>query len=354
MLFVLLTILFVGAPVSPHVVRVENGGLLFTDNSAGVSGTDAGYSLPIGSRILWLFGDVFLLQPTDPARRYVGGVSNCGLLVPAGHGAGPLRRYTFLTDSRTGVARPLIPNAPGEGTETRLWPFGGWYDARSHRAYLYYARVRTHGTGAFDFRTEAHGLAVADTTDPERLTFRRLLGPDGSLDWWHSGRDPLLGLAVITGGSNSYLYLVGSRAGEHIVRMARVPRGRIADPAAYEYLSGLEPHWSRKPADSIAVPDLSGNPGELSISYNAYLGGYLAVHSVGISERIRLSLAPHPWGPYRVIGEIGAPHRAFQQAFCYAGKEHPELAEQGGRVIYVTYVDSQRYWLQLYRITLQR
>ena len=90
------------------------------------------------------------------------------------------------------------------------------------------------------------------------------------------------------------------------------------------------------------------------MAYNAYLGGYLAVHSVGISERMRLSLAPAPWGPYRPIAEIGAPHRALERAFCYAGKEHPELAQEHGRILYITYVDSERYWLQLLKVTLQR
>jgi len=52
--------------------------------------------------------------------------------------------------------------------------------------------------------------------------------------------------------------------------------------------------------------------------------------------------------------EIGSPHQAFASSFCYAGKEHPELAEQGGRVIYVTYVDNQRYWLQLLKVTLAK
>jgi hypothetical protein len=33
---------------SPRVVRVENGGLLFTDNAAGVSGVDGYCSLAIG------------------------------------------------------------------------------------------------------------------------------------------------------------------------------------------------------------------------------------------------------------------------------------------------------------------
>src|SRR5688500_2370097 len=77
------------------VVSVENGGLLFTDNSAGVSGVDAGYSIPMGRETLWLFGDVFLVDPRSLDKRVVGAVSNCGALVPSGRGAGALKGIGF-------------------------------------------------------------------------------------------------------------------------------------------------------------------------------------------------------------------------------------------------------------------
>src|SRR5262245_41959763 len=99
----------------PRVEKVENGGLLFTDNPAGISGMDCGYSLPLNGQTLWFCGDVFLLHPTEPKKPYVGGVSNGALLVPVGSGTGPLRRYTFLTDTQTGLARQVLPNEKGEG-----------------------------------------------------------------------------------------------------------------------------------------------------------------------------------------------------------------------------------------------
>lgn len=339
----------------PTIVSAENGGLLFTDNPAGVSGVDAGYSLPMGAQTLWLFGDVFLLERSAPSRRYVGGVSNCGLLVPRGRGAGALRRYRFLTDPATGLARQLIPNRAGEGEETRLWPLGGWHHPAKRRTYLYYAHVRTTGEGGpFGFRILGHGLSHSSAHRPEETRFERYHPL-----WWLEG-GPLFGCATTVSASrrDPYLYLTGveERDGEKIGKMARVHRDRIEDRDAYAYYAGGEasPIWVRKPSDAADVAGLSDFPNELSVSYNAYLGGYLAVHSVSIEPRLRLSLARHPWGPYRAIGEVGAPHRAFEKAFCYAGKEHPELAEEGGRVIYVTYVDSQRYWLQLLRITLAR
>ena len=342
----------------PQVARVENGGLLFTDNAAGVSGVDAGYSLPLGNRTLWLFGDVFLLEAA-PRRSYAGGVSNCGLLVPAGKGAAPLRRYAFLTDPKTGLARPLLPNHPDEDAKTRLWPFGGWYDASRQAALLYYGVVKTFGPGPFDFKTVGHGLARADALAGEGLEFTRLKTAKGDEIWWPDS-GPLFGAAVVVDkeATSPWLYLVGAqeRSGQKRGQMARVRKERIGSLDAYEYFAGSPeaPHWSSALAEAADIPGLTDFPSELSIFWNAFLGGYLAVHSIGVEPRLRLSLAPQPWGPYRTIAEIGAPHRAFEKAFCYAGKEHPELAERNGETIYVTYVDSQRYWLQLLKITLSR
>lgn len=340
------------------VERVENGGLLFTDNSAGVSGVDCGYSIPLGRQVLWLFGDIFILHPSDPRKPYVGGVSNAALLTADATPAG-LRRYQFLTDPTSGIVRQVLPNAPNEGTETRLWLFHGWYNRAETRIYVYFAKVRTTGGGGpFDFRVLGHGLARGDVRDPLALTLERVHHPEGGDLWW-TAPEPLYGCAVIVPArpEDPYLYIVGVRetSGKKHATLARVRRQRMGSVADYEYLAsaGSEPSWSQSPADAVDVPGLSEFPTELSIAYNRHLRGYLAVHSINISERIRLSLAPAPWGPYRTVAEIGAPHRAFEKAFCYAGKEHPEMAEQASRVLYLTYVDSQRYWLQLLKVTLR-
>ncbi|HEY3269151.1 MAG TPA: DUF4185 domain-containing protein [Armatimonadota bacterium] len=349
----LLAALAGAAGAAPRVEKVENGGLLFTDNPAGVSGTDAGFSAPIGDRTLWLFGDVFLLHPTDPAKHYVGDVSNCALLVGKGSGASPLKSYRFLTDAKTGLARPVIQREGGEDGKTRLWPGASWFDASRNRLYTFYGIITILGEGTYNFRSEGQGLAMADTSHPGALAYKRLKAADG--DYWWRGVGPTFGAAVVP--RDGYLYIAGQAdAPGKPGKMARVLKSRIADPAAYEYYTGgaAAPRWSRKLADAANVEGLAGFPSELSISWNAYLGGYLAAHSILLDDRIRLSIAPYPWGPYRRIADIGAPRQALQKNPCYAGKEHPELAERGGKVIFITYVDSQRYWLQLLKVTLAK
>ncbi len=351
---------------APAVHSVENAGLLFTDNPAGVSGTDAGYSLPLGRQTLWLFGDVFLLD-ASPARTYNDFVSNCAALVPAGAGADVLRHYTFLTAPKTGQARRLLSHTGEEKSGLRYWPLGGWHDAPSKSAYLYYERVRTSGAGPFGFTVEGHGLAMGSAAQPENLRFERL-PPSAAQDktqeiWWSPEKNrAIFGSAVVAPPSGDFLYIIGeqNRDGKNRGKIARVLKSKITDKSAYTYFAGISaanpaaPKWSAALTDAADVEGLDEFPNELSVSYNAYLGGYLAVHSVGISEKIRLCLAPNPWGPYRTLGEIGAPHRALAKTFCYAGKEHPEIAQDGGKIVYITYVDGDRYWLQLLKVTLQK
>ena len=347
------------AQTKPAVRTVENAGLLFTDNPAGVSGTDAGYSIPLPKQTLWLFGDVFLLDTNAPKQSFAGAVSNCGLLTGQGSGPEPLKHYTFLTDPKTGLARQLLSPATTEGTGSRFWPFGGWYRSRDKRVYLYYASVQNTGSGPLDFHIEGNGLASCDAADPAAMQFTRLPAAPGQPLWWSGeGDGPRFGSAVISDAPGDFLYIVGEQSvsGNKRGKLARVPKDRIADLSAYTYFAGgtETPQWSAALADAADVDGLTDFPSELSVAYNAYLGGWLAVHTIGLSEKVRLSLAPHPWGPYRRFAEIGTPKRAFSSAFCYAGKEHPELAEQHGRVIYVTYVDSGRYWLHLLKVTLQK
>ena len=353
-----LLLLLLTAPVAaaPAVVSVENCGLLFTDNRAGVTGTDAGYSIPLREKSLWLFGDVFLRDPASPEQGSRGFVSNCGLLVKAGQGSVPLRDYQFFTDAKSGLARPLLLPVDDEmgDDKLRFWPMGGWFDAVSQRVYLYYARVRVTGGGIFGFKLEGYGLAVADASVPEKIAFTRLKSAEKLLWWPDTAGASVFGAAVVD-GRDGFLYVTGvqERDKRKFGKMARVAKEKIADLAAYEYFAGGElPRWSKNLADAADVAGLTDFPSELSVSYNRFLGGYLAVHSIGVFEKARLSLAEKPWGPYRAIGEIGTPHRAFAKSVCYAGKEHPELAESGGRVVYVTYVDSDRYWLQLLKVTL--
>jgi hypothetical protein len=341
------------------VASVENGGLLFTDNQGGVTGTDGGYSIPLPTQTLWVFGDCFLISPKHADGQFIGGVSDCGALAPRGKGREVLRSCRFLTDPLTGAARQLLGTPPSPQNMLRWWPVGGWYSPIDRRVYLYYGLIRVNGDKPLDFTGVGNGLASAEVSGPNAFQFRiERASPHEEL-WWKQSEDgATYGNAVVLNCPGPYLYLVGckERPEGQRARMARVAKEKIADRSAYEYYAGGEanPTWTKDARKAAAVSGLYDFPSEISVAYNPFLHGYLAVHSVGIWSRARLCLADNPWGPYRMIAEIGTPKRAFSSGWCYAGKEHPELQEENGRIIYVTYVDSDRYWLQLLKITLKR
>ncbi len=330
-----------------HVLSVRNEGLLFTDNRAGVSGVDCGYSVSLPHSTLWLFGDVFLQNPNSVLQPYVGGVSNCGLLAPHGSGAEPLKKYRFIT-GKNGIARQLIE--PG-AQHKRYWPLGGWYSMHAKKLFLFYSRIRVTGHGMLDFVQEGTGLCEADADHAMHMQPAIMPSGSGHTLWWES--NVTYGQAVIYGTKGPWVYAAGMRdtGGMHTCTLMRLPEA-APTLAGCEYYAGgkTKPRWSRNPGDAVEVQGISNFPGELSISYNHYLGRYLALHTIGLSQKVQISLAEHPWGPYQPFAVVGARHRLFSKALCYAAKEHPELAEQNGKAIYFTFVDSERYWLQLQRV----
>ena len=72
------------------------------------------------------------------------------------------------------------------------------------------------------------------------------------------------------------------------------------------------------------------------MSWNPWLGKYLAVYTLGLTNRVMMRTAFRPEGPWSepVEAFVGAP---TEGAFNYAAFEHPELAREDGRVVTITY-----------------
>jgi hypothetical protein len=92
--------------------------------------------------------------------------------------------------------------------------------------------------------------------------------------------------------------------------LARVPRGRILERAAYEFYAGLDddgqPRWTAEIAQRGSVFTHPGRCGRSSLSFDAGLKRYLWVHVLpGTEPRVRGGLAiydaPEPWGPWTTV-----------------------------------------------------
>ncbi|GHO47803.1 DUF4185 domain-containing protein [Ktedonospora formicarum] len=114
---------------------------------------------------------------------------------------------------------------------------------------------------------------------------------------------------------------------------ARAPLAQATNRSAYTFWNGSS--WT---SDVNQVAPLFTNvPGAMTVSYNSYLGQYLAVYSQGLSNNVVLQTAPSIVGPWSspVVAFAGLP--PYQGGTDYAGIEHPELAKNGGRTIYISY-----------------
>lgn len=319
-----------------------------------VTGADGATSLvlPTGES-LWVFGDTVegpfeSIHGLDlaPLR------SNTGALAPVQDAAAGLKRFRFLATADRKRPRQLVPYLPDEDpARQRLWAIHGACVGQT--AYLYYHRISLlKGVDVFQsFKLEGMGLARADA---RALEFTRLDAADGTREFW-KGDQP--GFGVFVEQTRDYVYLWGSLMTGMF--LARVQPDAIENSAAYEYLVAaptparpeVEPRWADQFEPAAVLFD--NVPNEMSAAYNPHLRTYVAVHALGRDGKIAMRTSPRitgPWSPPEIIYEP-APLR--EGDLIYAAKEHPELAGDGGRRMYVTYVNSQTYAPQLIEVNLK-
>lgn len=340
-------------PIRP--VRARDLGPLFQTNTLKMIGQDGAYSFPVDPRqALWVFGDTFVGSLDQTGRRVVDKLlNNSALICPRQDPAAGLQEYQYLTNHAGELRQLLFTRADEDAEIYRLWGMHGC--CVQSRIYWFYVRVRIlpQASWPFKFDVAGSGLAVADWPD---CVFERIEYHGSTLIWAPS--EPCFGVAVLPRPETGWIYIYGSvlRAQQHECMLARAPVDGIADPGRYEYLVTAQPKWSRNPGDAISI--LTGMPTEMSVSYNPYLGGYLAVYSWEISGRIIGRTAPQPWGPWSdpvVLWTPQVPLRnplVYNGPLIYAGKEHPELAKMNGQIIYLTCVEFEEYFPRLIEVEL--
>jgi hypothetical protein len=346
-------------------------GLLFTDNPHRMVGQDGAFSIPLSpGRTLWFFGDTLIGrrpsqgtslwsidgQPVGPRDMTGRGtfeqmINNTALVLTHQTGADSLTDFRYITDSSHKL-RPLIPLEGDEHPDhDRIWCQHG-IALDDDRILLSFIKVKMLDAGPLpvNFEIVGSGLAVGSSKD---WKFERIKRDGDSILW--SAKQPHFATAYLDHPADGFIYCYGTvKEGEtQNCYIARVPRQQVDQPEHYEYLANCEGAWSRNIADATAA--FSGMPSELSVSYNAHLSCYVAVHSLDLSGKIVARTAPKPWGLWSepvMLWTVTKAHPFPYLQLIYAGKEHPELAGDGGRRIYLTYIEFEEYFPHLVEITL--
>jgi hypothetical protein len=336
------------------VATVRNLGKQFLDNPLGVSGLDGATSTPLPSGdALWLFGDTVegpfeSIHSLDlaPLR------SNTAAIVPRQSAERGITQFRFLSDPDSRRPRQLVPFAPEEDpAKHRVWAVHGVVIGDD--IFLFYHRISLlEGVDVFaNFQLDGMGLARGKVAD---LIFERLMAPDGTRQFWKA-HEPSFGVFVERQGDVVYLW------GSLMTGMflARTHARSIADPASYEYLvaaptarkPGIAPRWSKKFEPAAVLFD--SVPNEMSAAYNPHLKQYVAFHSLHRENKIVMRMAPRITGPWGEPQVVYRPEKITDHDLIYAAKEHPELARENGRILYVTFVNSASYVPQLIEVTLK-
>ena len=173
---------------------VQDLGRQFENNPNRVAGMDGAYSIPVGNKILWFFGDTLVGERTEgESLWYPGGekighenmagtgkieemLTNTALLVPLDTGMKPLQNFNFLTRD-TSRLKQLIPYLAEENSDQyRIWCLHGIQ--LDEKIYLFYQKVEMLAEGdvlPVNFKVLGSGLAIGDSTD---WNFKRIMFND--------------------------------------------------------------------------------------------------------------------------------------------------------------------------------
>jgi hypothetical protein len=278
--------------------------------------------------------------------------SNTGAIVSQHDASHGIIDFRFLSDESGTRPRQIVPFAADENpADNRIWAVHG-VTVTPH-VYLFYHRITLlKGVDVFiNFQLDGMGIARADAGD---LSFKRLIAPDGTNLFW-KGKEPTFGVFVVR--TDGYVYLWGCLAtGMHL---ARTRPSSLEDLASYEYLveapdlkhPTVTPRWSKQFQPTGQLFD--SVPNEMSAAYNSHLRQYLVFHSLHRENKIVMRSAEKLTGPWSEPQLVYRPERVTDTDLIYATKEHPELARDNDRVMYVTFVNSATYVPQMIEVTLK-
>lgn len=309
----------------------------------GWYGGDGAYSIGLDDRrVLWLFGDTFVSDKEGRRdRRDMKVVLGTTLAVSTcNDDAGFQIRYYLKKKNGDFIS--------SFGEKEWLWPQDPFLADRVLYIPLLSIKADPEMSGPFKFEIAGHKLARIrsfEEADPNRWTV-------DYLDLTPGIPKEILAFAttsVIFRG-HVYFYPLYRAVGDGMSVLgnilARIPVGKLDDPAvSIEYLTG-KGRWEKEPDPAKIRIVLDAAVSELSVRYHAGIGKwiavYLSVRNNGDRMLYRTADALEgPWSEPKVliasIPEVDPNSPRYDgNNFCYAGKEHPEFARNGTLV--VTYV----------------
>ena len=290
-----------------------------TPGVPGLRGADVGIDLTLADgRRLWFFADT--LQSDPDLVRFV---RNSALLVDG-----------ECVRAASGPGRTAV--IPDRQDDVGYWPMSGLAIERPRRTTVVVLsqRVRSVGTGAFDFAVLGPSVAVFGVPHGRSPRLRSItdLGPDVA----DSAR-PTWGAALARVGHRVYLYGTSTRpiSGVHgfALRVARTRVRDLADLAAWRYWDGAG--WTDEPSRAAAVVgELGGVSQTLSVFPADGRWWALSKQDEFLGSALAVWPADHPWGPFGPPTTLlSIPCNPSTGELRYMALAHPDLLPRPGTMV---------------------
>lgn len=350
-LVLLLTILLCGCNSNPGpapaliVSNVTDLGTIPT--SPAILGRDGAYSALFQGYSVWLYGDTFLSNSNAEG---FGLISDSWSFTTDLNAQDGITGFQERLDSAGAPTMVLVETAEEQafnaahngtpcaeqpcGARWALWPSSIVTDTSSSHALVFYMVVYAQ-PGSFNFQGNGNSVAVWQNFQqlPQRPNFNPPIVANHP-DLMFNENEPNFGTAALISGGTLYVYGCGtpSNGGDKGCRLARVQPGSVQNPSAWSFYAGNN-QWSSQVEDAVSV--FTGSS-IASVSWNSFLGQYVAVYSPPFSQSVMMRTAPNPEGPWsREVVAFVAMQPA--QGNVYDAHAHSEYDLDGGKTVFVTY-----------------
>jgi|GEM_PF-1965919 len=287
-----------------------------------VSARSGGASAPASEQVLWTFNGTWFTNGAHLRSATAGLADRSAVLTPTealdARGAPDL--FLPFTDQER-AHNESGTQEPYELRVSSLVEVGG-------ETLVFYDKVQV-GPGFLDLKSIGTGVARVAEGSTRAVRAPGLLFDNGEPDFQDA--------AVVYDGE-VYVYACHQDGPlSTVCLVARAPLARVEERPAYQFWDGKQ--WT--PDIGRSQPVLYSPVGNFSVSWNPYLSRFIAVYSPFFSNDVVVCTANYPEGPWSqaVVMFTGMPLPANSDTLVRNsdGREHPELATNGGRTVVVSY-----------------
>jgi hypothetical protein len=318
-----------------------------------VQGRDGGESALLWGHSVWNFGDTVLNVPDVDGRTWHHNSFSITSDLDASNGltgfdqpldaAGAPAYFIAPTDEEAEfntqhygddgqcpAAKQHLDDKPC-GARWAVWPGGMVYDAARDRVLVFYGLIYAE-PGDFNFHGVGQSLAVWKGLD--QVPERPVLSPGSEHPTvLFPENEPDFGLGPQIIGDDLYAFSCIEGPIGRPCLLGRVPLEHALERDAWRFYDGSG--WSPNYGDARWL--FSGAP-IMSVAWNAFLGRYIAVYAPSLFNQVVMRTAPALEGPWSEETVLFNPqHHPDQGGTAYDAMAHAELAEDSGRVQYVTF-----------------